>query len=144
MFLSGILARGRMRVKTNDSAVVIRIVLWLAVVIWLGGIFYLSHQAAPLGVTASPREAIAVHLGLYAALALLLQVALGVQRPGRWAVAVVALTALYGASDELHQAFVTGRTASWADIGLDAAGAALGVALALIGAWIVRTRSIFR
>jgi VanZ family protein len=35
-----------------------------------------------------------------------------------WAVAT-----LYGATDEMHQAFVPGRTADWMDVGADAAGA---------------------
>ena len=92
-------------------------------------------------MTASRREVIAVRVGLYAGLAALLLVALGGKLPRRWAVVIVALTALYSVRDAL---FVPGRTASWADIGLDAAGAALGVALALIGAWVVRIRGILR
>ena len=43
-----------------------------------------------------------------------------------------ALTVLYRVLDELHQAFVPGRTASEADLGLDAAGALIGVGLALL------------
>ena len=37
------------------------------------------------------------------------------------------LTVCYAASDELHQAFVPGRSASLVDVGIDASGAALGL-----------------
>ncbi|MDP3767398.1 MAG: VanZ family protein, partial [Dehalococcoidia bacterium] len=82
------------------------------------------------------------HLGLYAALALLLCWALasGAGRQGLasgWPIAAMAfaLAVLYGAADEVHQAFVPGRTASEADLLLDAVGALLGVWLA----WSVAT-----
>lgn len=39
-----------------------------------------------------------------------------------------AFTLLYAASDELHQLFVPGRTASWVDVMIDATGAFLGLA----------------
>ncbi|MCJ7831586.1 MAG: VanZ family protein [Dehalococcoidia bacterium] len=39
------------------------------------------------------------------------------------------LAALYAASDEYHQGFVPGRDASWADWGLDVAGAAAAMLL---------------
>ena len=38
-------------------------------------------------------------------------------------------TALYGLSDEIHQAFVPNRSASWHDVALDAAGALIGILL---------------
>ena len=43
------------------------------------------------------------------------------------------LSVIFAASDEYHQSFVSGRTASWLDFGIDAAGAAF--ALAVIGRW---------
>ncbi|MBA3231554.1 MAG: VanZ family protein [Acidobacteria bacterium] len=47
----------------------------------------------------------------------------------RRAVLAVAISILYGMSDEWHQSFVPGRTADWADVLADAVGAALGVTL---------------
>lgn len=50
---------------------------------------------------------------------------------GRTALAVVWAVA-YGLTDEFHQSFVPGRTPAWDDIGADARGALIGVALVLI------------
>ena len=49
-------------------------------------------------------------------------------------------TTLYGVSDELHQAFVPGRTPSVGDGVADAAGAGLGVLAALAAAQWARRR----
>ncbi len=54
--------------------------------------------------------------------------------------AAVALTAGYGATDEWHQSFVSGRTSEVADLQADTVGAMLGAA----GCWlwgIIRSRS---
>lgn len=47
--------------------------------------------------------------------------------------AATLLATLYGITDELHQAFVPGRTPDWRDVVADMAGAAGGV-LAMAGA----------
>ena len=74
------------------------------------------------------------HLAEYAVLALLLwravhQPAEPSHTPWRWSKAglVVALVALYAASDEIHQAFVPSRDASVRDVLLDTIGGALGL-----------------
>lgn len=146
MFLSGMLARGRTVVKVSAIASAGRAARWLAVATWMGGIFYLSHQTAPLGATASNLESTVAHVALYAGLAFLFQWALTGGAVGRWpavgwALIAFALTVLYGVSDEAHQAFVPGRTPSLMDIGLDAAGATLGVGLALLTAALLNARS---
>ena len=135
MFLSGMLARGRTRVKTDRLASLSRLVRWLPTAVCVSGIFYLSQQSAPLGGAPNEGWAAGAHLLLYAALAALLlrAFASGTSAP-TWALALVtfALAVLYGVSDEIHQAYVPGRTASEADIALDAAGAALGIGLTLL------------
>ena len=123
----------------------IRALNWLPATLWMGGIFYLSHQSAPLASIAEKTSAFFAHLGLYAGLAVLLSWALarGAGSHGRapsWTTAAVAfaLTVLYGVSDELHHAFVPGRVASAADVAADAAGALLGVLVASIAASLLK------
>lgn len=146
MYLSGMLARGRTRVKASWLASAGRALRWVSAVGWAGGIFYLSQQSAPLGATPSAPESNLAHLTLYAGLALLLFWALSapngpLQAPVWPRVAVAfALTVLYGVSDELHQTFVPGRAATEADIVVDAAGAALGLSLALMASLLYRPR----
>ncbi len=147
MFLSGMLARGRTVVKVSAMSSAGRAAQWLAVAMWMGGIFYLSQQTAPLGATASNVESIFAHVSLYVGLAFLLQWALTGGAVRRrlvfgWAPIAFALTVLYGVSDEVHQAFVPGRTPALIDITFDAAGAMLGVALALLTAALLNARSL--
>jgi VanZ family protein len=54
------------------------------------------------------------------------------------AVLAVLLSTLYGVSDELHQMFVPGRMADWADIVADAVGAMYGVGAALLVRAVLR------
>jgi VanZ family protein len=56
-------------------------------------------------------------------------------RPWRWSEALLALlvSALYAASDEIHQYFVPSREARLGDVMLDSAGAAAG----LLALWLV-------
>lgn len=151
MHLTGMLARGRTRVKTGWLTLLFLRGRWLIAAAWMGSIFYLSHQSAPYGVTVSSGGSAFAHISLYLALAVLLFWALAgsvadrMATPG-WVLASVAfgITVLYGVSDEVHQAFVTGRTASEADVGLDMVGAAFGVALALLGERIPVLRRICR
>jgi VanZ family protein len=53
-----------------------------------------------------------------------------------WAVAAVAVVAIYAALDEFHQSFVPGRTPAVADVLLDTAGGiAAQIAAALVMLW---------
>jgi VanZ family protein len=74
------------------------------------------------------------HLSEYAVLAVLFRRALHLSasvplEPWNWKNAfwALALSALYAASDEFHQSFVATRYASILDVGIDSAGAALGL-----------------
>jgi len=73
------------------------------------------------------------HAGVYAGLALLLVRAFAGGLPGRitpkTALLAVAVTILYGVSDEWHQLFVPGRTSDRADVLADAIGALVGTGI---------------
>lgn len=98
----------------------------------------LAWMAVIFGLSAQPKNEIPVfgawdllvkkggHMLEYAVLAWLWHRAWGQRSTWlAWGLAVV-----YAASDEFHQSFVPGRHAQWADVGVDAVGAALGLGLA--------------
>jgi VanZ family protein len=111
---------------------------WLPAIIWMALIFYLSAQSRPLRQAPSPALSYAAHFGEYAMLAFLLfwaQLSRGSWK-GKLGVGLavsLALSVLFAASDEYHQSFVSGRTASWLDFATDSLAAAF--ALAIIGRW---------
>jgi VanZ family protein len=84
-----------------------------------------------------------VHIGLYAVLGALLWRALaaGGSRKGnsgaRALLLAWLLSVLYGASDELHQRYVPGRTPDVRDLAADATGALAGIFTAR---WLARRR----
>jgi VanZ family protein len=102
---------------------------WLPALAWMGIIFWLSGSPQPPGGIELPDKP--VHFVIYAVLGAL--VWWGIAPAG--AAAAVALTftvgALYGASDELHQLAVPGRTADISDWVADAAGIAAVALIAL-------------
>lgn len=110
------------------------ILRWLPVAAQATLIFVLSAQA---DLQLAPEPLLdfvlhkAGHLAVYGVLAWLVARALAV--PGRTARAVTVASLLlciaYGASDELHQAFVHGRGASPIDVLIDGVGALLGLAI---------------
>ncbi|MBI2845644.1 MAG: VanZ family protein [Chloroflexi bacterium] len=112
---------------------------WVPVGAWMALIFVVSSQPELPGPP-NPLLSTFGHFFEYGVLALLLLRA--VYQSGRvdvgsavlWAIAIVAL---YAASDELHQAFVPGRTADIGDIAWDLSGA--GVAI-LAWIWLSRLR----
>lgn len=107
----------------------------------------LRHMLAWLGIaprltpvqfeTANHFARKAAHLTEYALLGGLVHRALGspyppaAAWPERWGprrlLAVVAVVALYAASDEFHQIFVASRTPAMADVMLDTVGGAIGM-----------------
>lgn len=120
-----------------------RLWLWLPVALYAAVIFGLSSIPS-LPAPPGPLTDKDIHFGFYAGFTALIvralaggrlsQVSLGV------AVASVGLAVLYGASDELHQSFVPGRTMSGMDLVADAIGASL--AAVVLRAWaIIRRRA---
>ena len=99
---------------------------WLPVVAWAALIFTLSSIPG-LGTGLGTWDLVLrklAHTTEYAILGLLL-----LRATGRMSIAFVLAT-LYAVTDELHQSFVAGRHASPLDVAIDAAGVALGLALA--------------
>ncbi len=98
--------------------------LWMAA-IFLGSSFRLPAAAIPrLPFPAADKVA---HFIEYAILSALYLFALDVALPGRHLAACIlaaAMASAYGATDELHQAFVPGRDCSLMDWLADLAGAA--------------------
>jgi VanZ family protein len=102
---------------------------------YAGLIFWLSSQSNPLPYLTARVWDKALHGVEYAALAALLALGLdhvtrlGLRRVGLRA---ALLASLYGASDELHQAFVPGRSCELLDWAADTTGALLGAALTVV------------
>ena len=115
-----------------------RVLAWLPPVLWAGFIFFVSAQPketfVKLGLSGLLLS-IGGHLVVYFVLMSLLVLALrlGSDAPQKWAYALsFLLVALYGLSDEYHQSFVPGRTATIVDWIVDLIGAGI--------AWIVLLR----
>lgn len=81
----------------------------------------------------------AAHMVVFGVLAVLVARALQDERIGGATTLAAAWVAavLYAVSDEWHQTFVDGRAGQVSDVGIDAAGAT--VALALFGRWLPPT-----
>lgn len=116
---------------------------WLAVAFWMGLIFFLSSRA---DVTTQGEGGLYVgvyklaHLAVFAVLGALVAHALrmpAVERYG-WAILIVVT---YAVSDELHQAFVPGRSPSVSDVGIDTIGGFIGMRVVIAG-WIDRVLAI--
>jgi VanZ family protein len=114
---------------------------WVPAVLYAGLVFWLSSQSNPLPFL--PTEIWSfdklLHAVEYAVLGLLLARALraGGLSPGRTFLGALLLASLFGASDELHQAFVPNRSCDPRDWAADTAGAAAG---AVLGARSLRPR----
>jgi VanZ family protein len=136
---------------------------WTPVVVWVGVIFTLSSDAFSASSTSGIlgpllqwllpeasadtiyRLHVAIrkgaHLGVYAVLALL---ALRAGRVGhawplaRAAALSLACVATVASLDELHQAFAQARTGTLRDVGIDLAGGAAALVLALLAAGVRR------
>lgn len=127
-----------------------RLAPWAPALLWATAIFYFSaqsHPPQPPGGADIPFIDKLEHLteyGIFGALLFLAlrrtQLAGGGRPPERDAGLAVLIAALYGATDEVHQAFVPFRQADAADLAVDAL-AALLVVLALL-LWTRRKRAV--
>ena len=120
-------------VSGEQSGLIVRVILAVY------GFFFGDAQLAPdtLNLLHTLLRK-AAHMSEYAVLALLYLYALrknGARRPMR---AALMLSVLYAATDEFHQAFVPDRGPSPVDVMIDAAGAAIGLALSLAVSRIAR------
>jgi VanZ family protein len=107
---------------------------YLPVIIWAGAIFLFSSQRSLHSFQLDTLDFIikkTAHMGEYFLLFFLVHRALNMTHhknyPANWLIALIVCIA-YAASDEWHQSFVTGRTASLRDVGFDS----LGVSIAFL------------
>lgn len=134
---------------------------WLLTLFWAGLIYQFSSEAYGASVTAwllelgldflhirvTPQtfEGLhfllrkSAHISEYAIFAVLIYHSLEARHPRGWrakpALRAVLAAGVYALTDEYHQSFVPGRTASLSDCGIDTCGAALGVLLVYADAW---------
>lgn len=98
---------------------------WLPPVAWMGLIFYLSSLSSPPGQDIFPGQDKVEHFLLYLVLGPLLFRAISNNPAARSA----AIGCAYALTDEIHQAFVIGRSADLLDVVVDFSAVAAGVAL---------------
>ena len=102
--------------------------LWGPVAAWMAVIFAASSRPLPAYVAVLPDWS--THSAAFAALSILccraLAGGLGPALRRGDAVLAVVLSVVYGVSDEYHQSFVPGRTATAWDVAKDAVGAVMG------------------
>ena len=112
------------------------LLLWSPVIVWMVLIFLLSAQTQ----YPTPESRIldvffekTAHTVEYAILAALLVRALSPDHEEKWRVfaTAVLVAGAYALTDELHQKYVPGRSADWADVVFDWMGAGIGAALVL-------------
>jgi VanZ family protein len=111
----------------NDPRPHLFLRLWAPVLIYMGAIFYVSSIPEPPIPVGTDKP---LHWLVYLGLAVVVVRALAGGLPRRiglgLAVAAVLITSGYGATDEVHQLFVPGRSGDVNDLMADAGGALAG------------------
>ena len=130
---------------------------WFFVLLWMGVIFYLSHQSGNESGNLSSGisntflhgvqslfpfieidEALfhhlirkSAHFTAYFILGILVVHALGISKRIK-AVFALIICAVYAASDEFHQLFIPGRGSDVRDVMIDSIGAAAGISIYIL------------
>lgn len=108
---------------------------WLPIGLWAALIFWFSAQPDLRFASQDSLDFIvrkSGHMFVFGVLAVLLWHALW-SAGLRWSIVWAWLgAALYAASDELHQSFTVGRHPSPVDVGIDSAGALIGLVAAVV------------
>jgi VanZ family protein len=104
----------------------IRILATLAVVMSAAVLYVGGAQPVAVGLFPAPWDKLA-HLLTFAVIGMAAGLA-GGMRGWRMTLCCLAGALLVGGMDEIHQIFLPGRSASWADLAADAAGGLLGAA----------------
>lgn len=141
---------------------------WFAVLLWMGVIFYLSHQPATVSnqLSTSITEEIIknvqkvipdsdsklenlnsivrknAHFFIYLVLGILVTAALRILgfKGIRLVLFALLICVVYAISDEFHQYFVDGRGPQFKDVQIDSAGAILGISVTTLIAWLVKKK----
>ena len=136
-------------------------VLLVMILIWMGAIFYFSSQSSSSSLDASGELLVkmnqideneiqnisdrnvwnlhyyirkSAHFIMYSGLAFLITLYFIIRHKNNMKIYILSwfLTSLYGLFDELHQNFVPGRGATFADVRLDSTSAIFGVIASII------------
>ena len=93
-------------------------------------IFYFSSlNSQQTGSAGSSIKPIVYHISIFFLLSLFLLISLVKGKNKKFILPVIIISLLYAVSDEIHQSFVSGRSSSFADLGLDSIGIFLGFLL---------------
>lgn len=105
----------------------VRVAAAIAFLIAGTGLFILGAQPIAVGLFSPPWDKLA-HVGTFALIGCAAGVASGSQGWLRAACCVAGALAL-GVTDELHQIYLPGRSASWADLVADTVGGVVGASV---------------
>ena len=121
------------------------LLLWLPVVVYMAAIFYMSSLPEPPVPAGGDKP---WHFLAYLGLGVVTVRAVAGGLPASIDVRVAAFAAAiaigYGATDELHQAFVPGRSAQVADLVADAIGVIVGAGLCWAWGWAAHKSHVTR